>query len=168
MSVVAPGVLTRLGPRGSLAVASGNASGVAKHCSNLTVQACAARPTQMGVRVKLGLTWADAKGWCVMAMQPISQGTFVCEYAGEYLTYKAAQQRLAQYDQQTDSPGHALLVGQNARRPISLSWERSTSTLRMQAATQPHLSAETELELYQQLFRQPISIDATQLCLQGS
>jgi hypothetical protein len=45
-----------------------------------------------------------------MALQPIPQGTFVCEYAGEYVTYKVAQQRLAQYDQQTGSPGHALLV----------------------------------------------------------
>lgn len=47
----------------------------------------------------------------VMAAQHIVQGQFVAQYAGEVLTNKQADIRLAQYDTQDASAGHALLVG---------------------------------------------------------
>jgi hypothetical protein len=48
------------------------------------------------------------QGWCVKALQAIPQGSFVAEYAGEYVTGSEAERRLAQYD--TEERGHALLV----------------------------------------------------------
>eukprot|EP00879_Flechtneria_rotunda_P016889 GHRR01017679.1.p1 GENE.GHRR01017679.1~~GHRR01017679.1.p1 ORF type:complete len:133 (+),score=30.60 GHRR01017679.1:1760-2158(+) len=62
-------------------------------------------------------SWQDVKhtllllftqGWCVKTLQDINQGSFVCEYAGEYVSGAEAAQRLADYDQQ--KRGHALLV----------------------------------------------------------
>ena len=47
----------------------------------------------------------------VMAAQHIAQGQFVAQYAGEILTNKEADMRLAQYDTQDTGVGHALLVG---------------------------------------------------------
>ena len=46
-----------------------------------------------------------------MAAQHIAQGQFVAQYAGEVLTNKEADMRLAQYDTQDTGVGHALLVG---------------------------------------------------------
>lgn len=46
-----------------------------------------------------------------MAAQHIVQGQFVAQYAGEILTNKQADIRLAQYDTRDASVGHALLVG---------------------------------------------------------
>lgn len=45
-----------------------------------------------------------------MAAQHIAQGQFVAQYAGEVLTNKEADMRLAQYDTQDTGVGHALLV----------------------------------------------------------
>jgi hypothetical protein len=50
------------------------------------------------------------QGWCVFAAQAIPQGSFVCQYVGEYVTAAEARRRLAAYDQDTGK-GHALLVG---------------------------------------------------------
>ncbi|WIA21330.1 hypothetical protein OEZ85_000557 [Tetradesmus obliquus] len=69
---------------------------------------CPARPTQTGVTHQLALFWDGLKGWCVKALQPISQGSFVAEYAGEYVTGVEAERRLTIYD--TEERGHALLV----------------------------------------------------------
>eukprot|EP00879_Flechtneria_rotunda_P027279 GHRR01029220.1.p1 GENE.GHRR01029220.1~~GHRR01029220.1.p1 ORF type:complete len:214 (+),score=28.04 GHRR01029220.1:393-1034(+) len=71
-------------------------------------QCCQARPTQGGVTSPLGLVWSEQKGWCVKTLQDINQGSFVCEYAGEYVSGAEAAQRLADYDQQ--KRGHALLT----------------------------------------------------------
>ena len=46
-----------------------------------------------------------------VAAQHIAQGQFVAQYAGEVLTNKEADNRLAQYDTQDTGVGHALLVG---------------------------------------------------------
>lgn len=46
----------------------------------------------------------------MFAAQAIPQGSFVCQYVGEYVTAAEARRRLAAYDQDTDK-GHALLVG---------------------------------------------------------
>lgn len=47
----------------------------------------------------------------MMAAQHIAQGQFVAQYAGEILTNREADMRLAQYDTQDTGVGHALLVG---------------------------------------------------------
>ena len=47
----------------------------------------------------------------VVAAQHIAQGQFVAQYAGEVLTNKEADMRLAQYDAQDTEIGHAMLVG---------------------------------------------------------
>jgi hypothetical protein len=49
------------------------------------------------------------QGWCVFAAQAIPQGSFVCQYVGEYVTAAEARKRLEVYDQDLDK-GHALLV----------------------------------------------------------
>lgn len=46
-----------------------------------------------------------------MAAQHIAQGQFVAQYAGEVLTNKEADKRLAEYDTRDGGVGHALLVG---------------------------------------------------------
>lgn len=51
------------------------------------------------------------KGWSARAAEPIRQGSFVCQYAGELLTSAQTAARLAEYDAQAaDCPGHALMV----------------------------------------------------------
>lgn len=70
---------------------------------------CPLRVTQRGVCVALVLQ-QSAKGMAVMAAQQIDQGHFVAQYAGEMLTNKEADKRLAQYDRNCTGVGHALLV----------------------------------------------------------
>lgn len=48
------------------------------------------------------------QGWCVRTLDSISQGQFVCEYAGQYVSGDEADRRLSEYDQ--EERGHALLV----------------------------------------------------------
>lgn len=51
------------------------------------------------------------KGWAARAADPISKGSFVCQYAGELLTSSEAAARLAEYDARPAyQAGHALMV----------------------------------------------------------
>lgn len=70
---------------------------------------CPARTTQRGLAVPVQLSFTETKGWCVAAAQDITQGQFVCQYVGEYITATEARRRLAVYDQDPDR-GHALLI----------------------------------------------------------
>lgn len=45
------------------------------------------------------------------AAQDIPQGTFVCQYVGQYVTAAVARRQLDEYDKGTDR-GHALLVSE--------------------------------------------------------
>ncbi len=67
-------------------------------------------PALTETRVSMSVCGAR-KGWSARAAEPIKQGSFVCQYAGELLTSAVAAARLAEYDAQAaDSPGHALMV----------------------------------------------------------
>jgi histone-lysine N-methyltransferase SETMAR len=61
-----------------------------------------------GALDRLRLDKRAGKGWCVVAAEPIAAATFVCEYAGEYVSRDEAARRLRQYDDA--GSGHALLV----------------------------------------------------------
>ncbi|OXB81564.1 UNVERIFIED_CONTAM: hypothetical protein H355_008412 [Colinus virginianus] len=54
---------------------------------------CGLRVVQRGLRLRLQVFLTDKKGWGVRALQPIAQGTFVCEYAGEVLGRDEARRR---------------------------------------------------------------------------
>lgn len=60
---------------------------------------CRNRVLQKGVRLKLEVFKSRHKGWGVRAAEPISRGTFVCEYIGEVLNDKEANERGKRYDQ---------------------------------------------------------------------
>ncbi|NXJ04481.1 SETMR methyltransferase, partial [Odontophorus gujanensis] len=55
---------------------------------------CGKRVVQRGLRVRLQVFLTDKKGWGVRALQPIAEGTFVCEYAGEVLGLDEARRRV--------------------------------------------------------------------------
>ncbi|CAL5227750.1 g10768 [Coccomyxa viridis] len=72
---------------------------------------CRNRICQQGLKHRVELCKDKRKGWSARAAEPIKQGSFVCQYAGELLTSAVAAARLAEYDAQAaDSPGHALMV----------------------------------------------------------
>ncbi|XP_060838155.1 histone-lysine N-methyltransferase EHMT2 [Rhopalosiphum padi] len=53
-------------------------------------QRCGNRVIQKGIKVKLELYKHKDMGWGVRTLQPISRGTFVCEYVGEIITDQKA------------------------------------------------------------------------------
>ena len=59
---------------------------------------CANRQTSSGVQLRLQVYKTLDKGWACRTLQPIRQGTFVTEYAGELLEADEAERRLADYD----------------------------------------------------------------------
>ncbi|KAL2634197.1 hypothetical protein R1flu_005676 [Riccia fluitans] len=74
--------------------------------------ACRYRVSQHGISVRLKVVRSTYKGWSLCASQQIEQGTFICEYAGELVTNKEAQQRHRIYDslKSRNWQGSALLV----------------------------------------------------------
>ncbi|GLI65021.1 hypothetical protein VaNZ11_008391 [Volvox africanus] len=75
---------------------------------SLSPSPCPARLTQGGLVVQVAIRWQEAKGWGVVALEPIPARRFVCLYGGEYITTAEAAARLHKYD--AASLGHALLV----------------------------------------------------------
>ncbi|XP_039053346.1 histone-lysine N-methyltransferase SUVR5-like [Hibiscus syriacus] len=71
-------------------------------------RACPNRVLQKGVQAKLEVFKTENKGWGVRAVEPILSGTFVCEYIGEILSEKEANNRLTRYDR--DSCNYLLNV----------------------------------------------------------
>ncbi|XP_058081322.1 histone-lysine N-methyltransferase SUVR5 isoform X2 [Magnolia sinica] len=61
-------------------------------------RSCRNRVLQNGVRVKLEVFKTENKGWAVRAGEPISRGTFVCEYIGEVLSDQEANRRGERYE----------------------------------------------------------------------
>ncbi|KAG8516854.1 Histone-lysine N-methyltransferase SETMAR [Galemys pyrenaicus] len=57
-------------------------------------EACGNRVVQRGLRFRLQVFWAGAKGWGLRTLDPVPEGQFVCEYAGEVLGRAEAQRRL--------------------------------------------------------------------------
>ncbi|KAJ8259812.1 hypothetical protein GJAV_G00173760 [Gymnothorax javanicus] len=63
-------------------------------------EACCNRVVQRGLGLRLCVFPTRLKGWGVRAMEPIPQGTFVCEYAGEVIGSEEACRR-----QRAQKPG---------------------------------------------------------------
>lgn len=73
-------------------------------------QRCANRVIQKGIKVRLELFKHKDMGWGVRALQPISRGTFVCEYVGEIITdQKANDLKEDSYLFNLENPGAAEL-----------------------------------------------------------
>ncbi|KAK4416270.1 Histone-lysine N-methyltransferase SUVR5 [Sesamum alatum] len=58
---------------------------------------CRNRVLQNGVQVKLEIFKTERKGWAVRAREAILRGTFVCEYIGEVIDEKEANERRNRY-----------------------------------------------------------------------
>jgi len=58
-------------------------------------QSCSNRVVQHGVTANLQVFDVGDKGIGVQTLQPILRGSFVCEYAGELLSYRSARRRAA-------------------------------------------------------------------------
>ncbi|XP_064161605.1 histone-lysine N-methyltransferase SETMAR isoform X1 [Anguilla rostrata] len=63
-------------------------------------EACSNRVVQRGLGLSLCVFPTHGKGWGVRALEPIPQGTFVCEYAGEVIGFEEACRR-----QRAQKPG---------------------------------------------------------------
>ncbi|XP_021265143.1 histone-lysine N-methyltransferase SETMAR [Numida meleagris] len=55
---------------------------------------CRNRVVQRGLQVRLEVFKTAEKGWGVRALEPIAEGRFVCEYAGEVLGFEEARRRI--------------------------------------------------------------------------
>ncbi|XP_003973774.2 histone-lysine N-methyltransferase SETMAR [Takifugu rubripes] len=55
--------------------------------------ACSNRAVQRGLRLKLEVFSTKNKGWGVRTLEMIPNGTFVCEYAGEVISFAEARRR---------------------------------------------------------------------------
>ncbi|NWV27864.1 SETMR methyltransferase, partial [Origma solitaria] len=55
---------------------------------------CQNRLVQRGLRLRLQVFRTPSKGWGVRTLEPIPEGSFVCEYAGEVLGFAEAQRRV--------------------------------------------------------------------------
>ncbi|XP_073301628.1 uncharacterized protein [Primulina huaijiensis] len=55
---------------------------------------CYNRVTQRGIRFKLEIFKTDSRGWGLRSLNSIPSGCFICEYAGELLEDKEAEQRV--------------------------------------------------------------------------
>ncbi|XP_070707744.1 histone-lysine N-methyltransferase SETMAR [Pempheris klunzingeri] len=55
--------------------------------------ACSNRVVQRGLRLRLEVYSTQNRGWGVRTLEPIPRGTFVCEYAGEVISFEEARRR---------------------------------------------------------------------------
>ncbi|GLJ36041.1 hypothetical protein SUGI_0723140 [Cryptomeria japonica] len=62
-------------------------------------QSCINRVSQQGLSVRVEIVRHLKKGWCLHVVEPVKQGAFVCEYAGEFLTTTEAKKRQRHYDE---------------------------------------------------------------------
>lgn len=54
---------------------------------------CSNRVVQRGLRLMLEVYSTGNRGWGVRTLEPIPRGTFVCEYAGEVISFEEARHR---------------------------------------------------------------------------
>nr|XP_020448876.1 histone-lysine N-methyltransferase SETMAR [Monopterus albus] len=54
---------------------------------------CSNRVVQRGLRTRLLVYSTKKRGWGVRTLEPIARGTFVCEYAGEVISFEEARHR---------------------------------------------------------------------------
>ncbi|XP_034724639.1 histone-lysine N-methyltransferase SETMAR [Etheostoma cragini] len=55
--------------------------------------ACSNRVVQRGLRLRLEVYSTEKRGWGVRTLEAIPHGTFVCEYAGEVISFEEARRR---------------------------------------------------------------------------
>ncbi|KAH8961389.1 hypothetical protein BDL97_05G048000 [Sphagnum fallax] len=77
---------------------------------------CGFRVTQQGLAVGVAVVRKQNTGWGLHATQLISKGSFVCEYAGELLTTREAQQRQKVYDIVEEAGNELKLLHKKKRR----------------------------------------------------
>ncbi|XP_066528096.1 histone-lysine N-methyltransferase SETMAR [Hoplias malabaricus] len=56
-------------------------------------ESCSSRVVQKGLKVQLGVFQTLDRGWGVLALEAVPRGCFVCEYAGEVLSFQEARRR---------------------------------------------------------------------------
>ncbi|NWZ14674.1 SETMR methyltransferase, partial [Agelaius phoeniceus] len=71
-------------------------------------EGCQNRLVQRGLQLRLQVFRTPHKGWGVRALQPIPEGSFVCEYAGEVLGFAEAQRRIQA--QSPQEPNYIIAV----------------------------------------------------------
>ncbi|XP_057702132.1 histone-lysine N-methyltransferase SETMAR [Corythoichthys intestinalis] len=73
---------------------------------------CSNRVVQRGLRLSLQVCMMSNRGWGVRTLQPIPCGTFVCEYAGEVISFEEARRR--QIAQRFEENNYIIAVREHA------------------------------------------------------
>ncbi|XP_059185634.1 histone-lysine N-methyltransferase SETMAR [Centropristis striata] len=74
--------------------------------------ACSNRLVQRGVTLRLEVYSTEQRGWGVRTLEAIPHGTFVCEYAGEVISFKEA--RCRQLSQRSEDNNYIIAVREHA------------------------------------------------------
>ncbi|XP_040889004.1 histone-lysine N-methyltransferase SETMAR [Toxotes jaculatrix] len=73
---------------------------------------CSNRVVQRGLRLRLEVYCTGNRGWGVRTLEAIPQGTFVCEYAGEVISFEEARRR--QLTQRSEDNNYIIAVREHA------------------------------------------------------
>jgi histone-lysine N-methyltransferase SETMAR len=114
---------------------------------------CGGAVSAQGLRRRVRLERRLGAGVAAVAAERIPRASFVCEYAGEYLTREEASARLRRYDgAPPGDPGHALLVirevlpsGASLRVSVDATRRRNAAGFFNHRCQPPHGSTRTSL-----------------------
>lgn len=67
---------------------------------------------QRGLKLRLEVYCTGTKGWGVRTLEPVPNGTFVCEYAGEVISFEEARRR--QLAQKPEENNYIISVREHA------------------------------------------------------
>ncbi|XP_030585589.1 histone-lysine N-methyltransferase SETMAR [Archocentrus centrarchus] len=73
---------------------------------------CSNRVVQRGLRLSLEVYSTRDRGWGVRTLEKISRGAFVCEYAGEVISFGEARRR--QFSQRSEDNNYIIAVREHA------------------------------------------------------
>ncbi|XP_058488004.1 histone-lysine N-methyltransferase SETMAR [Solea solea] len=73
---------------------------------------CSNRVVQRGLRHRLQVYSTENRGWGVRTLESIPHGTFVCEYAGEVISFEEARRR--QLTQRSEENNYIIAVREHA------------------------------------------------------
>ncbi|KAL7407361.1 hypothetical protein ABVT39_007358 [Epinephelus coioides] len=74
--------------------------------------ACSNRVVQRGPRLRLEVYSTENRGWGVRTLEAIPHGTFVCEYAGEVISFEEARRR--QLAQRSEENNYIIAIREHA------------------------------------------------------